>query len=495
MGCNHLTPSGKWEGPYTSAPSCFSDGMSPDRGGPFQSRRAGPTSPEAHWGRPGPWELGRRAQQTEGELGGAQSRAGRGSLCNELAGDRPTYNVIGPSERGLLQSRSTTYSNDAVGQRLVTAQRELDEIGALLACISDQHIREQLQVVVSYELAKLRDRPQQVRNGQGRDSWELLRNLEQDTARLARETLAFVGGASVRSAQLDARLCTLADVLVRTAAIVLRLAPTLTIPAPSEYLDLMSDVIRIRFPGGSIWDLPVTLHEFGHFAVSRIGAGRQAGLLIQPIIDADSDMPYRRNFAQELFADTFATYVAGPAYALTCLRLRFAPAYAHQDQKPTHPAVSTRAEAIFTVLYHLLAMTSTRYREDLELITSDIRSSWEGLLESCSELTHPPEENREYAIALTRKFVQVLDTEVPVVRYNQTNRAYILSAALPDSSTTPVTLREGDSIVTLLNAAWIARRRIEQADKSPELTANRTTAIESVETNTIRLMERVVARD
>jgi len=89
--------------------------------------------------------------------------------------------------------------------------------------------------------------------------------------KLLREYFAFVEGALVRSAGLDNRICDLADEYLRHLARVTTVDWTrMTILADSEFFAPMTDIIRMRYPHFSIWNLPVLAHEFGHFATPRL---------------------------------------------------------------------------------------------------------------------------------------------------------------------------------------------------------------------------------
>ena len=120
-----------------------------------------------------------------------------------------------------------------------------------------------------------------------------------------------------------------------------------SLPAPGEYVDLLSDVIRVRFPGGSVWDLPIAVHELGHFAAGRLRPDRRSRTSVEDIIARErADKRYLGYFADELFADTFATFVAGPSYAYTCMTTRFTPQSAYEDDHrltPNRPIACSRS--------------------------------------------------------------------------------------------------------------------------------------------------------
>ena len=160
--------------------------------------------------------------------------------------------------------------------------------------------------------------------------------------RLAGETLAAVGGVSIRAAGLDGDTCDIADALITSISAQMTSGYDLvTVPSGSEFIDLMSDVIRVRYPGAGVWDLPLSLHEFGHFLVTHLPRSPEPS--VSTIVEQErAERPYRGFFAEELWADTFATYAGGPAYALSALE-RFDVVRPDDDEKPSHPSPMKRA--------------------------------------------------------------------------------------------------------------------------------------------------------
>ena len=112
--------------------------------------------------------------------------------------------------------------------------------------------------------------------------------------------------------------------------------------------------------------------------------------------------PNLGNFAEELFADTFATYVGGPAYAYSCLLLRLNPTAAHGDVKPTHPASVKRAVAILTTLDALEAahQRSGKAAGSLAPWVADLRAAWADRLRAAGVAAEPSPEAAEYAAGL-----------------------------------------------------------------------------------------------
>ena len=116
------------------------------------------------------------------------------------------------------------------------------------------------------------------------------------------ECLAYAIGPSIRERGLDGGLCAIADGLLE------ELSQRMQQPwrrrallAGAECVNVIAQIIRVRFPATSIWDLPIAAHEFGHV----VGQVMQTDGAIAGLIGgADRSMwPW----IHEHFADIFAT--------------------------------------------------------------------------------------------------------------------------------------------------------------------------------------------
>jgi hypothetical protein len=78
----------------------------------------------------------------------------------------------------------------------------------------------------------------------------------------------------------------------------------------------MARIIRLGFPEWTIWTLPLAAHELGHV----VAVGR-----IAPLLEKESAAGFDKYHIQLCFADAFATFVIGPAYACAAILMRFDP--------------------------------------------------------------------------------------------------------------------------------------------------------------------------
>lgn len=188
------------------------------------------------------------------------------------------------------------------------------------------------------------------------DCWSSYRRIAGAAAPVFAESLAFLEGAVSRETGLDDGLCTIADALLHDLS--RRSGITwngFTILAGHEFFGALAQVIRLRFGEVSVWNLPVAAHEFGHHAASAIT--EQNGGATRHPVEALLERERRRGpqywaYGHELFADVFATWTLGPAYACTCLVARFDPLGAYANG-PRHPAAARRAHVILGTLHQL----------------------------------------------------------------------------------------------------------------------------------------------
>lgn len=287
------------------------------------------------------------------------------------------------------------------------------------------------------------------------DGWKELAALSEKVRRIADETLAFVGGLAARTAGLDRETCVLADELISAFATALQVgAQPVTLPSAGEYIDVLSEVIRVRFPGRGLWDLPIVLHEFGHLLAARFRSTRPGPVPSDIFAGERERKHYRGTFAEEYWADTFATYAGGPAYAFAALS-RFEPARASFDQGVTHPAAVKRASAIFQTLE---ALQATWEKSDssggtLRPAIDRARDSWHAVLASAGVDPALEVEDLQLVGGLTTSFIAILEREHPGVRYANASRAAQVRRFLAGQGAQP----DDCSLLDVLNGAWWLR--------------------------------------
>jgi len=317
---------------------------------------------------------------------------------------------------------------------------------------------ERLRIVVANEVARLREQLDTLPDAAD-PPWADLARLERLTQGLAAETLAVVGGISLRASGLDGDAGDLAEALLARVAGAMALGYTfITVPSGSEFIDLMSDVIRVRYPGTGVWDLPVTLHEFGHFLVAHLP--RSAEPSVWTVVARERAISPRRGyFADELWADTFAAYVGGPAYAYSAM-VRFDPVSAAEDDTPYHPSAMKRIAAILLTLGRSQAAWQRRKRfsGSLQEPITLARELWHSRLTAAGVTARPSTKDLEYAEGIAGEFLAILDRDCPGIRYGDAQRAAAIRQSLEDGQPQ---LPPGAGLVDVLNGGWWARRQAE----------------------------------
>lgn len=207
-----------------------------------------------------------------------------------------------------------------------------------------------------------------------RTIWSKLSGLTDLGRPVQREALEFLGAWLVHQRKLDrepaglaqslhpgASICDLAEALLRdyarrtgvnwSARVVL---------GPDPFLAMDTDLVRVRFPDWSPWNLPLMAHEFGHLVAHATPAfrdyqGQQSGQALKdcprPLTEADSARYRQARHAhlEEFFADIFAVYTLGPAFACSVILTQFNPAEAYLGRSD-HPSHQERAQVILQTL-------------------------------------------------------------------------------------------------------------------------------------------------
>lgn len=289
--------------------------------------------------------------------------------------------------------------------------------------------------------------------------WDSFRTIRLECGPLFRECLAFMEGALVRSAGLDGGLCQIADALLDDLSHRADISwKRFTILAEGEFFTDMAEIIRLRFPEVSIWNLPVAGHEFGHLVAQELKVPRHDGTFRYPFqeICQREGLINTKNvpFLHEHFADLFAVYALGPAFACTCILLRFDPSTAYMDEKE-HPSYAKRVHFILKALEKMDEAEGPmpRYRH----IIKWLEDLWQRSLVASRQ---PKELDQAAILELNdqlEELYNLVDTELPRVRYTGWLRAQRLADELqPDKDTMPM-LQNEDTLSDVLNAAWLCR--------------------------------------
>jgi hypothetical protein len=295
-----------------------------------------------------------------------------------------------------------------------------------------------------------------------------------DMRALQQEVLDFLGGVLIRKEGLDQGVCELADALLRDYAAWTGVNWTArAIPGKNPLFSPASDMIHLRFPDWEIWDLPLMAHEFGH--VTAFATPAFLTLLREKLDtitqghpeaatwDEDQAKAYiekREQHIHEFFADAFAVYCQGPAFAYNVILLHFDPREAYLP-RGSHPAHAERVEVILKVLEE---MNTQEKRDDYESgpyasVIERLRDWWSQALTSGGATPDSIYSfHRLQAKDLGGKIHNLLDRYYRLGAQYQAGdwkradeTAQRLLASDPDLST--------ESLCNLLNIAWACRVR------------------------------------
>ena len=292
--------------------------------------------------------------------------------------------------------------------------------------------------------------------------WVTFAKLQKKSRKFFDEYLAFLQGYYIRQQNLDSGLCQVADALLQEISHWIQIAwRRFTIMGEFEFYSGLSEIICLRFPDNSIWSLPFTVHEFGHFVFEQKKADYASvisNILFDEGVNSWSEEEtiqtnQQKKILEEQFADLFAVYTLGPAFACSTILLLFDPNQAFAPSKD-HPNDAERAYFILKALQEI--------DSDLRCfsgIISWLQDHWQMSLTAV---------NQPYKLKIdqTSKLDKRLEKLFPLLRdfskanYTGWNTACSLANNLlnnqaPDqllaAQSNPVQFRD------LLNAAWICR--------------------------------------
>lgn len=297
--------------------------------------------------------------------------------------------------------------------------------------------------------------------------WETLTRHMKECVELFNESLNFLGGALLRNLKQVDELCQISDALL--AELSKRAGEDwnrFTILAEGNFFTETTGIIRLPFPDYSVWNLPVAVHELGHYVGPRIRDAASASPFDNELEQlrashADQEEAKRQvNFWREEFADVFATYASGPAYACACLLLAFNPAddSTYKDGK-THPAYARRAYLILGILEEMSANNQQQY----DSVVACLRKLWASNLKAAGHAKNLSDDDVMQLDDVLLKIFSILNL-ASKAEYKRWVRATELADNLASRTSVAKLLRAGDTINDVINAAWLWR--IKQAKEN-----------------------------
>jgi hypothetical protein len=289
--------------------------------------------------------------------------------------------------------------------------------------------------------------------------WTGLHDARARARQVRTELFCLVQTALFRDEGYDEAILDAAELLVAHLQARSRIRrPVLLAVAPdSESMDHTLSMLLLRFPGASVWDLPVLGHEFGHHAVEHLESGSDAArgsrplleLVLREVEDTVESADCKRAWPHELAADVVATYALGVSYPLACLALRvdLAQPSAGTD---THPSWDQRIEIMAATLEKISALLGTG--KHAAAAAEVVRPLWRQL----SAGTIPRAARAIELGLLAEKLVGELHRHTEGLLYDDAGRAVPLGQLL-DAPEQPADLTDA-TVPTVLDAVWRWRR-------------------------------------
>lgn len=310
----------------------------------------------------------------------------------------------------------------------------------------------------------------------GKNVWSEVKSST--SASLLDECLLYLQAARSRSIDGVGDLCEITDVLFEEIAGKAKNLPweSFSVFAAGDSFDVLKQIVRVRFPLSGVWDIPVAVHEFGHFLAGQLrhqAADGSSYLAFQehkrsfvapqtaeqtgpdgqpanPAAQSPASGIDWRAWLDEIFADVFATFAAGPAFACSSLLFRFDPSSA-QEKSDTHPPFCMRAHVILGTLRR--CNNEGPQKGNLGPIIEILASSWSSACKAAGRLAEIAEVDRVWIDGQISNLYDMLKADAGGLRFGQWQDAQEKSSWLVKipQETPEFTLLE------LLNAAWFAR--------------------------------------
>jgi hypothetical protein len=338
----------------------------------------------------------------------------------------------------------------------------------------DPSLRDRVEARLSTELTRLDrrrvDLGTRVTNNQPLDGcWRDLRTLEDDCAKVFGECLAFVEGAWARAHQLDEGLCAASDMLLDDLGHWSDVPwNRFTLLATSERYQELAGIIRVKYPDVSVWALPLVAHEFGHY-VARELRQTDGGEARYPFQDRLKVADEGRGEAlhtkqwhhlQEYFADVFATYTMGPAYAAAFMLLRMNPLQA-QGESLTHPSGAARVHGILWMLDAMEEREKAAFRSSFRDVTTMLRDVWAQAVQGAGIAGGLTPAATTLAAQRTSELFGILTAATPPQLQFGWAAWLRAQAIAADLSATPP---DGATRRDIVNGAWLARLQLARHD-------------------------------
>jgi len=319
------------------------------------------------------------------------------------------------------------------------------------------------------------------RYGASPHTWKQSGRISSRCSELFRECLGFLGSAMIRTEIICSQgkpvarakkgeICEIADALL--CELNEDLPETInwrgvTLLAEGNFFTETTGLIRLPFPDFGIWNLPISAHELGHYVGPRIldsyGTSPYHSLLDQkktenslkepPARLSEEELEQELSHVKEFFSDLFAVYALGPAYAYSCMLLRFNPGddLACEDSE-THPSYAKRVKFILDALEQ---MDKSEQFPKYGKIRETLKQSWETNLKVAGRQPCLDNNDIDSLNFLFSKLYLIVDGHLSTVKYQGWTRALDLRDEFMADKDPAKLLAADYTLADVLNAAWL----------------------------------------
>jgi hypothetical protein len=310
--------------------------------------------------------------------------------------------------------------------------------------------------------------------------------------------LGYLGGLLLRKDRLDWGINEIADALLKYIGSEAddewrRL--TIFAAGGNSFAE-MTEIIRLPFPDFTIWNLPIAVHELGHYHsthnelfATKLAAAKSAEAQAAEEGGGGAAAPpsylQKESYLHEFFADLFAVYTLGPAYAACCFVTRFSPGDKNfcRDGE-SHPSHAKRGYLLIEALKEMNKTSDPHFTGAI----TDLKNLWQRNLQAaggpeCADdlmaldemnrTSDPPFKGVIKFNLLRELFYSVLGKRVSSAKYpkNAWSRARSLLDELPSGKKAAELVKDDDTIVDILNSAWAWRlsKKVENAEAVAEI--------------------------
>lgn len=303
-----------------------------------------------------------------------------------------------------------------------------------------------LQTTLASIGKQLRDALQKISNasqaGGSASQFKELATVRADCRSFAADCLAFEQSAAMRHFEPVRSACRLADTFLEELSGAIRDSRShYVLISDAEHFTGDAKAIHLSYMRLGFWQLARVAHEFGHLWAEKSLRGAQIQSDFAALIPRQA---WSEAQAKEFFADVFATYVLGPAYASSCLLLDFNPA--EKNVSDTHPNGDARAHCVLFALSKLVQRFEGFSSNQAADLHTNLNSFWTAT-RNAAGLNGDLINKFDLKHAVDVAFLN-LEDNISSARYNSMEKANRVSNLSHDAQ---ATMRD------ILNGAWLRR--------------------------------------